>query len=187
VALGRVERLLGRAGGPFRHGCFCSFSPFGWGCIAATQRSSAGASAFGRTGQQGNDVIQVAEEELHVSKRDVSHGRVRVRSYVVEKPVQEQVTLRQENVSVERRPVEGSRAGALQGDELFRERTIEVDETSEEAVVSKEARVKEELVVRKDVNERTETVSDTVRKTEVDIEDDRTATRRDTGPTHGKK
>jgi uncharacterized protein (TIGR02271 family) len=106
---------------------------------------------------------------------------------VVEKPVQEQVTLRQENVSVERRPVEGSRAGALQGDELFRERTIEVDETSEEAVVSKEARVKEELVVRKDVNERTETVSDTVRKTEVDIEDDRTATRRDTGPTHGKK
>ena len=93
------------------------------------------------------EVIPVAEEELHVGKRDVSHGRVRVRSYVVERPVEEQVSLREERVSVERRPVEGSmRSGAASGDELFRERTVELDETSEEAVVSKEARVKEELV-----------------------------------------
>jgi stress response protein YsnF len=52
----------------------------------------------------------------------------------------------------------------------LRERTIGAEERDEQAVMSKQARVKEELVVRKDVEERTETDSDTVRK-EVDIED----------------
>ena len=60
---------------------------------------------------------------------------------------------------------------------LFRDRTIEASERGEEAVVSKEARVKEELVVNKDVRERTETVSDTVRRTEVEVEDERAAGR----------
>ncbi len=82
--------------------------------------------------------------------------------------------MREENVHVERRPVEGSaRTGAVSGDALFQERTIEMDEKREEAVVSKEARVKEELVVKKDVEQRTETISDTVRSTEVEIEDGR--------------
>ncbi len=126
------------------------------------------------TARAGSEVIPVAEEQLHVGKREVEHGRVRVRSYVVERPVEEQVTLREENVHVERRAVEGSgRAGAMSGDALFQDRTIEMDEKREEAVVSKEARVKEELVVKKDVNQRTETISDTVRSTEVDVEDER--------------
>ena len=103
--------------------------------------------------------------------REVSHGRVRIHSHVVEHPVQEQVTLRDETVDVERRPASG-RSGTLSGDP-FQERTIEVEEHDEEAVVSKEARVKEELVVHKDVDQRTETVSDTVRRTEVDVEDER--------------
>ncbi len=116
------------------------------------------------------EVIPVAEEQLRVGKRDVSHGRVRVRSYVVEEPVQESVNLRQENVSIKRRPVDRP----LQGnDEIFRERTIEVEERGEEAVVSKDARVTEELVVSKDVDERTEEVSDTVRRTKVEVEDER--------------
>jgi stress response protein YsnF len=65
---------------------------------------------------------------------------------------------------------------AAQVDEDYRERTIEAEESAEEAVVSKDARVKEELVVNKDVRERTETVEDTVRRTEVEVEDDRTGT-----------
>ena len=126
------------------------------------------------TAREGSEVIPVAEEQLHVGKREVEHGRVRVRSYLVERPVEEQVSLREERVAVERRPVEGStRTGAVSGDALFQERTIEMDEKREEAVVSKEARVKEELVIKKDVNQRTETISDTVRSTEVDIEDER--------------
>jgi uncharacterized protein (TIGR02271 family) len=135
-----------------------------------------------RTDVTGRDeVIPVAEEELHVGKREVGHGRVRIQTRVVERPVQEQVTLREERVDVERRPVSGEyREGALGGDP-FQERTIEVEERGEEAVVSKEARITEEVVVRKDVEERTETVSDTVRKTEVDVEDERNV--RGTGTT----
>ena len=117
------------------------------------------------------EAIPLAEEHLRVGKRQVNEGRVRVRSYVVETPVEERVSLREENVRVESRPVDRA---AVAGDEgLFRERTIEAEEVNEEAVVAKEARVKEELVVRKDVDERTETVRDTVRHTEVDVEDTR--------------
>jgi len=127
-----------------------------------------------RTTGERDEVIPVAEEELHVSKREANRGRVRIHSHVIERPVQEQVSLREENVHVERRPVEGSmRSGAVSGEGVFQERTIEMDEKREEAVVSKEAHVKEELVVRKDVDQRTETISDTVRSTEVEVEDER--------------
>ncbi|MBL0407708.1 YsnF/AvaK domain-containing protein [Microvirga aerilata] len=129
----------------------------------------------------GDEVIPIAEEDLHVGKREVGQGRVRIQSRVVETPVSEQVTLREERVDVERRPVSGAtQAGTLGGDP-FQERTIEVEERHEEAVVSKEARVVEEVVVRKDVEQRTETVSDTVRRTEVDVEDERNV--RSTGTT----
>lgn len=133
-----------------------------------------------------DEVIPIAEEQLSVGKRDVSHGRVRIRSYVVETPVQEQVNLREERVEVERRPVSGTTGtGSLTGDP-FQERTIEVEERGEEAVVSKDARVTEEVVVRKEAEQRTETVSDTVRKTEVDIEDDRNSRISGTGTTDRK-
>jgi uncharacterized protein (TIGR02271 family) len=119
---------------------------------------------------RGEEVIPVAEERLQVGKRDADHGRVRVRSYVVETPVSEQVSLREERVEIERRPVDRDIGST---DDAFRERTIEMEERSEEAVVSKEARIKEELVVKKDVEQRTETVSDTVRSTKVEVEDER--------------
>jgi uncharacterized protein (TIGR02271 family) len=131
--------------------------------------STRGASAASRGATEGEEVIPIAEENLRVGKRQVEGGRVKIRSYVVETPVQEQVNLRQEHVHVERRPVD--RPAKM--DEDYRERSIEAEERAEEAVVSKEARVKEELVVNKDVRERTEAVEDTVRRTEVELEDDR--------------
>lgn len=114
--------------------------------------------------------IDVVEERLRVGKRDVSHGRVRVRSYVVEEPVQEEVGLHSERVEIERRPVDRAVDAA---DTAFIDRTLELEETAQEAVVSKEARVKEEIDLRRVGADRTETVSDTVRRTEVEIEDDR--------------
>jgi len=119
-----------------------------------------------------DDVIPIVEEQLRVGKRQVNQGRVRVRSYVVETPVEEQVNLRREHVHVERRPATG--AVDMNADALFRERTIEAEERGEEAIMSKEARVTEELVVRKDVEDETRTVKDSVRRTEVEIDDDRT-------------
>lgn len=115
------------------------------------------------------DVIPVIEERLRVGKREVAHGAVRVRSYVVETPVEEQVRLREESVRVERRPVDRPTSGLT--DDAFRERTIDVRATGEEAFVSKEARVVEEVTVHKNVSERTETVRDTTRRTEVEVDD----------------
>ncbi len=118
------------------------------------------------------EMIPIYEERLNVGKREVSHGRLRVRSYVVEKAVDEQVSLRTEIVQVDRRPVD--RVVAL-GDDPFRERTIELEEFAEEAVVSKEARVVEEISLRKEAHDRIETIHDTVRHTEVEIDDRRVA------------
>ncbi|WP_200840673.1 YsnF/AvaK domain-containing protein [Geminicoccus flavidas] len=124
-----------------------------------------------RLGTAGDEqAVQLAKEELRVGKRDVSGGRVRIRTYVVERPVEADVNLRQEHVTIDRRPVDRE---ATVGDEAFQERTIEATERSEEAVVDKVARVKEEIGLHRDVENRTETVRDTVRETEAEIEDDR--------------
>lgn len=133
-----------------------------------------------RTGSaEREEQIPIVEEQVNIGKRSVERGGVRVRSYVVETPVEEQVRLRDETVTVERRP------GGLVGGssevpaDAFRERTIEVTETDEEAVVSKTAHVRETVVVRKDVEERAQSVRDTVRRTEVEIEDTRDEKLRD--------
>ena len=118
-----------------------------------------------------DEVIPVYEERLKVGKRDVSHGRVRLRSYVVETPVQEQVSLHSERVEVDRRPVDRAVTSA---DLAFQDRTIELEESAEEVVISKDVRVTEEVGLRKVAQERTETVSDKVRHTEVEVEDGRT-------------
>ena len=126
-----------------------------------------------KAGTDNEDVIQVVEERLQVGKRAVSRGKLRVHSYVVQKDVAEDVTLRDETVSIDRHAVD--RPVAALGADAFKERTIEMEETGEEAVVGKTARVVEEIGIRKDVKDRVETVSDTIRSTKVDIEDDRAA------------
>jgi stress response protein YsnF len=86
---------------------------------------------------------------------------------VVERPVEENITLRDERVKVERRQPNDTTAAPLAG--AFEERVVEVRETAEEPVVAKTARVVEEVVVGKEATERTETVKDTVRREEVEV------------------
>jgi uncharacterized protein (TIGR02271 family) len=131
------------------------------------QDTAASAGFAGATGDERS--IPVAEERLRVGKREVDRGGVRVRSYIVEEPVREDVSLREERVEIERRPAQGAAAS----DDVFREQTIEATERGEEAVVAKDAVVTGEVAVRKTVEERTETVEDTVRHTEVDVDDTR--------------
>ncbi len=138
---------------------------------AASPGIRAAASHAVGTGEQ--ETIALVEERLTVGKRAVEGGRVRVRSYVVETPVEEQVTLRGESVHVERRTVD--RAPTPADEKLWADRAIEATETDQEAVVAKTAHVTEEIVVRKGVEERVETVRDTVRRTEVEMDDDRGA------------
>ncbi len=136
----------------------------------ATGAAATGVAAAGSTARAGDaETIKVMEERLRVGKREVAGGAVRVRSYVVERPVEEQVRLHEERVSVERHPVD--RAVTAADTAAFQERTIEASATSEEAIVSKEARVVEEIALRKEATDRTETVHDTVRSTKVEVED----------------
>jgi uncharacterized protein (TIGR02271 family) len=125
-------------------------------------------AASARAGGQ-DETVQVVEERLVVGKRVVEGGRVRVRSYVVERPVEEQVTLHQERVTVERRPVDREATPADLA--AFQERTIEARATSEEAVVGKEVHVVEEIGISKEVADRVETIRDTVRRTEVEVDE----------------
>lgn len=112
--------------------------------------------------------FDIVQEEVQVGKRDVERGAVRVRSYVTETPVQEQVTLREEHVRVERHPVD--RAATAADINAFKEGVIEVTEHAEEAIVQKTARVIEEVVIGKEASERVETINETVRRTDVEVE-----------------
>lgn len=131
---------------------------------ATTSGTAAAASA--RTQQAGEQAIPVVEEELQVGKRQVQRG-VRIFQHVTERPVQEQVELRDERVTVERRAVDRP---ATDLGNAFQDKTIEVTEIHEEPVVSKQAHVVEEVVVNKQANTRTETVRDTVRRTDVEVQ-----------------
>ena len=119
-------------------------------------------------GTDESETLRLAEERLAVGKRLVNRGSTRVRRYVVETPVEEQVTLHEEHVTLERRPVTGGTVTPDAGS--FTDRTIEMTETREEAVVSKTAHVTEEIRLRKEATDRVETVRDTLRKEEVEVE-----------------
>lgn len=110
--------------------------------------------------------IPVVKEELEVGKRQTEQ-RHRIRAYTVERPVEEDVTLRDERVVVERRPISGEGAA---DEQALKPREVEIIERHEEPVVAKKARATEEVVVRKDVQERTETVRDKVRETKVEVD-----------------
>jgi stress response protein YsnF len=130
---------------------------------AGSSQMRAGAPELTKEGEQ---VIPVVKEELAVGKR-ASERHYRIRTYVVETPIEQQVTLRDERVIVERRPA----SGAVGTDpDALREREFDVVERHEEPVVEKRARQVEEVVVRREASERVETVHDTVRETKVDVD-----------------
>lgn len=140
---------------------------------ASQQRTMTGTETTNTTARNNANTdgvtIPVVEEELQVGKRVEQTGGVRVETHMTERPVEKTVTLREEEVSVDRRPV--NRPVSEADMSSLKEGDFVVTEKAEQAVVAKEARVVEEVVIDKDVNERTETVSDTVRKTDVEVEE----------------
>lgn len=125
--------------------------------------------------------IKIIEESINVGKQTVETGGVRLKSRVVSRPVEETVRLREERVYVNRNPVNRpATAGEL---DSFKEGEIVMTEHAERAVVAKEANVVEEVSVGKEVESHDETIRETVRKTEVDVEQipgDQTVTGRTT-------
>jgi uncharacterized protein (TIGR02271 family) len=116
---------------------------------------------------EGDASIPVVEERLQVGKREVQRGGVRVVSRAVETPVEETVNLREEHATVQRRPADRA---AADSDNAFKEQSFEIRTTAEEAVVGKTARVVEDVVIGKESSKREQTIKDSVRKTEVEVQ-----------------
>jgi uncharacterized protein (TIGR02271 family) len=113
------------------------------------------------------EVIRLAEEHLDVGKRLVEKGTTRIRRFVTEKPVEAQVTLHEEHAEVVRRAVSDP---DYVKDIDWSDSTVEVRETAEQAIISKSAHIAEEVVVGRAGSDRVETVRDTVRRQEVEVE-----------------
>jgi len=129
------------------------------------------AAELGQGRQQlGEETVPVVEEQVSVGKRRVLRGGVRVTSTVTERPVEETVQLREEKVDVERQRAE-RKLSPEEADKAFQQKTVELTETGEEAVVNKEARVVEEVSLRKSAKEHEEKVRTTARRTDVGVED----------------
>ena len=145
-----------------------------YGATGGTATGMTGASAKGRgvdtdTKLTDRQSIPVVEENLKVGKREVERGGARVRSRVINRPVEEHVRLREEHVVVNRRPVDREISDADLKN--FRPGEMELTERAEVPIVGKEARVVEEVEIGKKVTERDETVRDTVRSTEVKVDE----------------
>ena len=112
------------------------------------------------------------EDELRIGMPLQSRGGARVRSVVRETPAEQQVELSEEHVAIDHRPSERRLSDEdVKAGGLLMERTFEIREMREEPVITKEAFVREEVIVRKTVQERTETVRDTVRRTDFEREE----------------
>jgi len=133
---------------------------------STTDRDIQGLKGSALPSEAAEQVIPVVEEQLDVGKKTIER-RHRIRTRVIEQPIEQAINLREERVVIERRPV----ANATSGEQLEPgEKEIEIVERHEEPVVAKTARTTEEIVVRKEQSEHQETVRDTVRRTEVDVD-----------------
>ena len=112
--------------------------------------------------------VPVFEEHLEVGKRQVNRGGIRVNRQIVEEPVEESVRLREERLTVERRTV--NREATEEDLANFKEGTFEIHETVEEPVITKRRRVVEEIVIGRETRERVQKISETIRKTQVNLE-----------------
>jgi stress response protein YsnF len=136
--------------------------------LGYTNTRSEGMGDRQRVSNEREQSIPIIREDMEVGKREVERGGVRVRSRIVERPVEEHIRLREEHVNVEREPVNRPVTDADMRN--LQDRDIELTEHTEVPVVNKEARVVEEVRLNKDVKEKDETIRDTIRNTDVDVD-----------------
>jgi stress response protein YsnF len=115
----------------------------------------------------GEEVLRLAEEQLEVGKRLVSEGTTRIRRFVVETPVEKQITLHEEHVRVIRRTI--SDPESMRNVD-WADKTVEARETAEEPVVTKSAHLAEEVVIQREGVDHVQTVRDKVRRQQVEVE-----------------
>ena len=132
----------------------------------AMQRQQTSTGTTTAPTRQREVTVPIAQEELQVGKREVNKGTTRLEKRIIQKPVEEQVQLRDEDVTVDRRSVDRP---VQDPSKAFEEKTIEMTETREEPVISKRARVTGEVTLKNEAGQRTETIRDSVRQTDVDV------------------
>jgi uncharacterized protein (TIGR02271 family) len=143
--------------------------------LVETDRGAGNAQNIAQNNNQNNadyqsgTTIPVIEEQLQIDKQVVETGGVRVRSRIVEKPIEENVRLRNQYVIVNRNRVD--REVTDEDFSSFREGEIEFLELAEVPVIGKHARVVEEVEIGSRVSEHEETVHETLRSTDVQIEE----------------
>lgn len=120
--------------------------------------------------EETEETVPVVEEQVSIGKRKVMRGGVRVTSTVSERPVEETLRLREEKVEVEQTSAD-RKLSPQEAEKAFAQKSVELAETAEEAVISKEARVVEEVSLRKSAAEREETVQAKARRTDVKVEE----------------
>lgn len=133
---------------------------------ASQQRGMSSSNKGNWTGSSAS--IPVVEENMQIGKRDVETGGVRIRSRIIERPVEENLRLREEHVNVERRPV--NRPASERDLETFKDSEKTMTEHAEIPMVNKEARVVEEVRLNKETTEHTEKIKDKVRKQDVEVD-----------------
>jgi uncharacterized protein (TIGR02271 family) len=125
------------------------------------------------SGREADDAMTRSEEELRVGTQERETGRVRLRKYIVTDEVQQTVPVKREEIRVEREPItDANRDQVLGGDDLT-EQEHEVTLRAEEPVVEKRTVPKERVRLGKDVEVDERTVSEDVRREEIDIDDRR--------------
>jgi len=126
----------------------------------ATTPAAAGATA-------GEEVLALAEEQINVGKRLVQGGTTRIRRFVIETPVEAQVTLHEEHARVLRRA--SADPNYIRNID-WTDKTIEITETAEEPIVTKSVHITEEVVIQREGTDHVKTLRDKVRRQQVEVE-----------------
>jgi uncharacterized protein (TIGR02271 family) len=123
------------------------------------------------SGPETDDAMTRSEEDLRVGTRERESGRVRLRKYIVTDEVQQTVPVKREEIRVDREPItDENRDRAYSGGDLTEEEH-EVTLHTEEPVVEKRTVPKERVRLDKDVEVDERTVSEEVRREEIDVDD----------------
>ncbi len=140
----------------------------------------------GESGVQGRDTsgpttdeaMTRSEEQLHVGTEQQETGKARLRKHIVTETETVQVPVSREEVRVEREPItEANRGQAMAGGDLTEEEH-EVTLTEERAVVTKEAVPVERVRLGTETVTDEQTVTEEVRKEQIDADTGETTPRR---------
>src|SRR5829696_636674 len=129
-----------------------------------------GTRGYDTSGPTTDEAMTRSEERLKVGTRQEEAGRARLRKYVVTENVTETVPVSREEVRVEREPITDKNVGAARSGPNISEEEHEVVLHEERPVVEKEAVPVERVRLGTETVTDRETVSEDIRKEQIDTD-----------------